>query len=820
MAKYNPNRPGTLGCEFFSDLEGVDRLGGDLQVAGAVLTSTATETISTVHVGLTGNNGREAGWEMEIYDPADLPTNITASAVYRPGCDLVNKDMYGWNGTLQTSNLYTLIDDTGLTPSTYQGRSVPDNDWINPLFGSAAEYSCQFASIAGTLDGYNITRVRWRARVGELVDSALVEGATFTPFLEKDGRRKFGNAQTFSGEPGISTAQTLVADWKANPFTGASWKPQDLDDFDCSGGSSGAGWVISATGSSNNLAVVFQGYLEVTYLDEADVRLAVGVLTDPTGQVGWQSFDLTAPDGTANWAKADATDYLFVFRRRVGDSGYLDWRYLIDQEKVYEGPPNWQIVTPALYPSTLTLSGQGANRDGVYAILLEDNAGNIVDDSQAYLSINDDGGPQTGFQHTWTHVNTTTQVMQEITTDGGGGDYGVVRFLVAWEEGAPDANLLVRLKLRSTSALLGGVLSVAPLDLTPPRARFQVYEAEIPSGPVTLAGSTQYFLEFSSAASEGAGWRIQVLSTLISTDPGGPPADAYTQNFEGVTDVAEVGSTEYPSLDAAATIATQPDPVTSLAADVTTVAVCRGYATVTWDASAESDFDSYEIERMDDTDEGWLRIGKLSSASETTFVDVEARRGVDVTYRVRVRRGDRSFSSWATSTAVQLPASCCGYVLASNEARNYGVFVADIGERGYTFPAANAQTDFLFLAGRDGGAGFGEIEDRGTHFTFTGLVAANGATGGVTELVAAGIDNFDALRLLLSNMVDPAVGTKLALSYVAVLDETGARWLADVKILDGVRAADEGEAHRATIQVRDTKSVPSVVVDGGAGSGS
>lgn len=804
MSRFNPNSPATLGCEFFADLEGVDRLAGDLQVAGAILTAAATETIETVHVGLTGNAGRDSGWELEIYDPANLPTANTTTADYRPGCDRVNIDMF--TDTLSQTNLYGVIDEA----------SLDTTDYISPIFGAAAEYACGFTDVAGTLVGLNIVSVKLRARVAELVGFALVEGATFVPFLTDGTNRAFGQPQTFAGDPLLgSLAFVLESEWKANPFTGASWKPQDLDDFDCAG-SSGAGWIIKPTGSSNNLAVIYQGFLRVEYLDEADVRLAVGTLTEPTGQVGWQSFNLTAPDGTANWAKASGSEYLFVFRRRVGD-GFLDWRYLIDQEKPFSAPPTWQIVTPRVFPSTLTLAEQGANRDGVYAILLETNAGAISVDSQPYLSINDDGGPQARFQHQWTFVNTDGGLIQEFTTVGAD-DYGVVRFLVSWETSRPDAPLLVRLKLRSTSAQVGGTLTIDPLDLEEPRARWQVYEAEIPGGPVALLAATQYEAEFSSAATAGTGWRVQVLSTLLATDPGGPPAGAYGQTFGGTTDVAQVGSVERPSLDAAVTIATQPDPLDNVAAAVTDVDDCRSYATVSWAISADPDFLRYEVERMDDAT-NWERIGNLTDVAALAFVDVAARRGVPITYRVRQRRTDLSFSAWEEASPVTITTTCCGFVLASNEARDWSVFVVDVGDRGWEFPQANDTANFRYLAGRDYGVGFGELEQRGAHFTFQALVAADGEQDGVPPLVTPGIENFDALRWLLANSKDPSVGTKLALSCVAVLDEQGGRWLAQVQILSATRNGETG-AHIATIRVRETQDKPTPVTVGGAGTGS
>lgn len=812
---YNPDSSCALGCQWFPTLEGVDRMAGDLQVAGALLESTATETVHIVHVGLTGNGGVDSGWEMEIYDADDLPGTTIETAIYRPGCDAVNVDAFGWDGaTLSQILLFDDINDSTLTPSTYQGRAVADDDWVAPIFGTGAEYSFRVNGIDGSLTGRNITRVRLRAKVAEIVIEAMVEGATFTPFLECAGQRAYGDPRTFAGEPGLGEAWGLTFDWWANPFTGASWKPQDLHRFDCDFGASdcSAGWIIKPTGTSNNTAAILQGYLQIESLDETDKRVAVGTLTDPDGQVGWHSFDVTAPDGTANWSKVNGTTYLFVFRRRVG-TGFADWRYLTDPNGETH-PPTWTRVTPTVYPSTLTLAAAGDDRGGMYAILLELAASAVSADSQPYLSINDDGGPGANFQHDWTKVNTDQGVIQEFTTVGAL-SYGVIRFLVCWEVAAPPNPLLVRVKRRSSSAQVGTTLEVNALDISPPRARFQVYEAEIPGGPVALLAATQYFVEFSSAAPAGEGWRVQVLSTLIDTEPGGPPVAAYGRTFGGTTDRAQVGGAEYSSLDVAVTVHTFPPRPTTCAALIVPSGECFDEARVTWDATDVAaagcgEFVAYEIDRNDG--EGWERIGRLTDEDAVLFVDVEGRRGVNTQYRVRTRRDDQSFSLWRVSNGVTRSVSCCGFVLASNEARDWSLWVTDVGpDRSWDLPDRRR---YQFLAGRDFGVGFGEIEERGAQFTFTALVAAQGADGGTPELSVAGIDNFDALRWLLADSKDPDLGTKLALSYVAVLDEKGNRWLADVSVLD-LKSEGEGGAHVATVRVRPTTDTPSVVDDGG-----
>jgi hypothetical protein len=816
MAAYNDNTPCTIGTEWMPTIEGVDRLAGDHQVAGALLTSTVTETVESVHVGLTGNAGEDSGWELEIYEADDLPGTDLGIAIYRPACDAENVDAYGWDGSvLSQSNLWDTINDLTLTPDTYLGRAVADNDWVAPIFGAGAEYSFRVDGIDGTLDGKNITRVRLRAKVSEIVVEALVEGATFTPYLEHDGRRAFGEPRTFSGEPGLGDAWGLTHDWWANPFTGGSWKPADVDGFDCDNDDYSAGWIIKATGTSNNTAVVMQGYLQIEYLDETDKRVAVGTLTEPDGQVGWHSFDLFEPDGSAGWSKVNGTEYLFVFRRRVG-TGYADWRYLVDQEHGNPDTPAWSRVTPTLYPSTLTVKEAGDTQPGMHAIILELAASAVSADSQPYLSINDDGGPGARFQHDWTKVNTSQGVIQEFTT-AGAASYGAIRFVASWESQRPAHPLLVRIKRRSTSAQQGSVLTIDPLDLTPSRARMQVVEAYIPGGPIALLATTQYFVEFSSAAPAGQGWRVQVLSTLVDTEPGGPPVAAYGRTRGGTTDVAQIGGAEYPSLDVAVTVATLSPAPTNVAALIVSSG-CFDEAQITWTATDVTaagcgDFLAYEIERTSDGGATWERIGSIDDEDATEFVDVEGPRGVNTQYRVRTRRDDQSFSLWGTSNGVTRSVSCCGYILASNEARDWSLFVTDIGpQRSWEFPDRRR---FHFLAGRDYGVGFGEIEQRGAHFTFEGLVAALGAEGGVIELVEGGIQNFDALRWLLADAKDPDVGTKLALSYVAVCDEKGNRWLADVSILDA-RADGENGQHIATIRVRPVRDTPSVVTDGGS----
>lgn len=814
MSRYNTHSPCALGPEWFPTIEGSVRLDGDLVAAGTVLTSQVAETITDVWIALAYTSGDLTGFELEIYDASDLPGNQTVTDIFRPGDDALKVDSYGWDGSsllTPTDTLYTLINEATLTPGTYNGRAVADADWISPIFGAGAQYGCRFASVAGSVANRNIVSVTLKANVAELIDRYLVEGGEIVAFVTIADQTFYGRpAQVVGSGSGFQPAQLISSTWWANPNTGVSWKPQDVDEFDASGGSSYAGWIIKPTGTSNNLTVIFQGWLEVTYLDETDKRVAVGALAPPDDRWGWQSMTITAPDGTADWSKANATDYLFLLRRRVG-AGYVDWRYVADltREPI---DPAWQRVTPRLYRETFTLARTGADRRGQYAILLERSDTAMSIDSQPYRSISDDTAPTA--THEWTNVNASEELQQDVTTVGSL-DYGFARWLCRWENTRPDGDLTVGVYRRSDDVQMGTDIVISPDDLSPPRTGWQVMDGEF--GPVTLAAATQYYVKFSSPATDGSGWRVQVMSTMLDTDPGGPPVAAYDQTFGGTTDVAWPDGVAVDALDACVTIHTQDDPVADLTAAEVQVADCLTYVSVTWTAAEEGDCGAlvgYELDRYSTLVERWQRIAELAP-DVTSFDDYEARRSGDVEYRIRTRRDDGSASPWAElAEPLERTPTCCGYVIASNEAPEYALWYDDVvgpDGRRLSFPD---QRSLLTFYGRDFAVGFGGLEQGGDEFTIDVLVASDGGVNGTPEVTTHGPEAFWPLRWLVGSMKIPAVGTKLAVSYLAVLDSFGSQWFAEVQIVAATFNERVG-SYEATLRVRQVTDTPSVIIDAG-----
>lgn len=214
-------------------------------------------------------------------------------------------------------------------------------------------------------------------------------------------------------------------------------------------------------------------------------------------------------------------------------------------------------------------------------------------------------------------------------------------------------------------------------------------------------------------------------------------------------------------------------------------------AHITWTAtSLGAAFDAYEIERNDSA-AGWQRIAEITAEATADFDDYEGRRGVLASYRMRVRRTDMAVSAW-TSTASVTPAVQKSRVqLVSNEdpTLNVELWLAAV-DRVYGFPEQAVEWE---MHGRDNVVVIRDLEDRGDDLSLEVLIDPD--TASATPGRAAFQDVLDIAR---------APG----LSYVAVLDSDGNRWLAAVLVDVGRRRNPRG-VHSMVLRVRETTDTPS-----------
>lgn len=819
MTNYNPDTPCALGVQWQPTRELALTMRGELEAYGFVLNSSATETIERIQLGLIGIRDplQEAGIELEIYSLGTYPDVDISTATFRPGEDVFVDEVHGWNGASRddVGPFYVYINEAAPVPDNYQGRAIPDRDFLFPIFGGAMEYSCRFAGLTGAYSSEMITSLTLYTLVSELVAKKLVTGATFVPYLELNGTRHMADQKTVVGErPG---GWLIKSQWTYNPETGCSWKVADLEDFDDSvvGAAGSFGWVVKATGSANNLPCIFQSYLTIESL-ATDPRLATGCLfpsqTAPRF-FGWNTVDLFQLDGTPDWPKVNGQDYLFVIRRRNGE-GYGIQRVLVDDDmRLIE--PDWHRRRIGLSQRTLTvLTVKDANDDTITnqvpALIMETGAG-VSLDSQPYLSIDDDGGPGAPFDNDWTRVHSGQELQQEITTPGAGTEYAYFKTLVAVEDVEPADDLIV--DLIAPGPVILQTITITYQDLQSPQTLFQTFETLF--GPEIL-GAGQFILHFHSAGSTpGEGWRVQVVSTLLQSELGGPVAGSEEATFNSDVDALTVGATRYVELDAVASIHTIPDPPEDFAVTVVDgghPAGCWEFVRINWSQGAISDCSlgllRFDIERSTDGGVTWKRMAAPTNIAVEEFDDYEAPRNKESSYRMRARRQDGAFSVWTTPIAVTPQMTCCGFLLTTNESPDRSLWFTDVGQRSWTHgPTPELQRYF----GRHHGVAWGSLEEDGDAFTLNLLVGAEGGLVGTQPVPTADVGRqaFQDLLILASAEVDPTTGAKFTPSYVAVCDEKGNVWYASLSVTDTTYDALSGDTHTARVLVREVTDEPS-----------
>lgn len=808
MPALNPYYPDTLGIEWAPTIEAATVIDGPAKAAGATLTAQATEDIEAISVflpDLTRNVG-DSGFEVEVYDRANLGSHGLSAAAFVPGSDASNFGTYAFGGfapagtnvdTYRGIDSYpaALFSGKGTWPNS--GQPIDNDELTFGLFGAAHESSYRFAGIAGTTGTKRITKVTLRARVQMYVFEADRSGLNITPFLLINGVHYWGPASASSGEyPG---GRLVEASWTANPESGCSWKASDLDDFDTGGGASSAGWQVASTGSANKLASILQGWIEVEYTDDAvDPRVAVGCV-HPTAR-GWVHIDLVNPTTGAPWAKAAGSDYLIVLRRRTG-SGSVAWRYLA-AEFVPPGPGSVAVAYAPIAQILAAVGDDPLPRTYAWALHI-DGSGAVSADSSPYASIDGDIEPTLGIDSPWTLVHAGSSVTQEFTVPGAG-PYGWARAVVRQETATVDGDLTLTL-LDPVGTPVGAPIVVTSDDLDPtrPRTVWQIIEGSFGSNALTPAD--QYRIEATSPATSGTGWAVQVLSTYLVGGLTNPPSDIGDATWDGSTDAARITAVRHDELDAAITLATFPDPPADLVADLTIFDDCREWVTLTWDPTAVADgggFLRYEIDRSDDA-LTWARIAYIGDESETTFDDHEARRERANYYRIRVRRVDHAASDWASAPDAAIPEmACCGYIITSNVDPEIEVWADDIGP-GRTTKPLNKVT-YRRFAGRKYQIGFHSLEFAGVSFARRLLLAALGGHGGTVETTTPGQRTFDPILDLM-----PSRGA--AVPYLCVLSSDGDRWFASMEVGDLV-SEGAGGGYIADVTFTEVTDIPAAVL--------
>lgn len=222
-----------------------------------------------------------------------------------------------------------------------------------------------------------------------------------------------------------------------------------------------------------------------------------------------------------------------------------------------------------------------------------------------------------------------------------------------------------------------------------------------------------------------------------------------------------------------------------------------------------ANFDRYELQRYDALENEWQTIMLTASPTVTGFNDYEARVGVESRYRIRSWNELNFAGLWSSEVANTLTApGITGaddgngvIIFTSNECQTGGANLAYVmawdgtPEESFTFPEAG-EVSFQRMYQRDFVTAFHPTERGGEQFTRNILVQA-------AAISPPSLANFRSLRDLMW----------AGLPYVAVRDELGNRWFANVRVPEG-NVKRNRTLYIARVDITEVTAVPSPVDPG------
>jgi hypothetical protein len=784
--------PGSLGPLWVPSIIRNQVLTDPNQASGLSVLSTAAETIDEAVVGVASV---ESGGDVlvEIYADGDetLPPGGLSTATYRPNAGVINASNTWQNQAGSTAGIFASIDEVVLDTSdyiTYQGS-----------YQVMGRFQFNVAS-AGWAAGRRVhdLRLLFYASVQDTDGRVTVvhsDGTTVTPIETKTLSE---NVELFSVSLG-----------ELNPATRRPWTQAAVQALDAA---ASIGWQ-PLSGKTRGIRI-FQAWVEIDYFTENRLAIGAGALTE-LGAPLWVPFALSHPGtGAANWAKANGTRYTAMIRPLAGP-GVTTPRFSL---RTFEDTDPARAEALSLRAAVARLDYRGSvssiEKTGLELPSITFGRSGTADDSvdgQPYLNIN-----LVGLWNTQTFG------------DADGSDYSLLRvgFLdlvsqadVAWSDVPFSIIDPAGPTVLYTGVLLADALRDAPIlnrsDLIDGggsagvSADLKLVEVDL-DPPVTLAASTTYAIDFDAPAS------TRPAAILMMSAYDGVPVDrGAAATYGGATwDYATLDGA-----DAAVLISYRPDAPAGFAATAATRdpvnigsdcgPITAPFVALTWTpTSLGADFLRYEIERSADGGTTWELISAPTDELVDAAQDGEALYGQEASYRIRVVRAvDLIESEWTDIETATPTFDGCGLVLTSNEAPGLTVVVEELGGtdeavRTIELPEM-AERETLPMYDRNYQVVLAPDERRGDAFTFDALIYAGDPT-------AAGLTPGRA-------MFDPIVALcEAPLSYIAVMDRNGRRWLASVAI-DQLRQTEPGGdqgmyvARLTVVEVTDVPSVFDVV---------
>lgn len=727
---FNPGATGILGLEWPVTAQDAFTLDATSKVAAARLVSSGAETIDQLEVYLSSVIGSPK-LHAEVYEAGSEVAANKATTRYFPGTD-TGATTTDWEDQGGSTVNFGDVDDDDDT-STY--ATIPAGSTTNPLL---------FRGAATALSGKRIVKVA-------LGIYQTGGGGYFSGVLNIGGTSYYGPL----ANPPPETSEVTLATWTLNPATGEPWTLADVNALVAAGATDEFG--VGREGLATYGPISIYGmWLDVTYADEN--RVASGTLS-PTG-AGWASVSLEEPDGTDNWPKSGSSQGYTITLRRVSSSGSAAWRTLDSGDAC----PN---ASHASYQPTADgdglISATGSSKTAAHALVLVTTSPSDSADSQPYATLST------------ASLTTSSGATEQEFSGAAAADYDVVGALIR-NPNTADADLDIKIRRRSDSAQLGSTVSIDTADIGTDWTRI----LEKLSTAATLAGATQYYVEFTTTSSTA--WEIAYLDT---------EGNGSGTGYGGTTDRASVDGTDSDDQDFAGTVAAQAP--TAPADFAVAASGTPEHAAITWTATSLSGaFLRYEIQRKDATDTTWRTIAKITTEAVEAFADYEGRRGVQSDYRMRVLNTDGVPSDWTATDSLTAAAPSKGWLFVTNESPSLNVNLRTIRdtreEPTFEFPHdRHAYT----IEGRDYHVVLSGTEDRGDVFRYHGKITVDSGS----ESGRAAFDSMEAL-------------SKAVLSYVCVLDRRGRRWFASVTLPEGSYRAGE-RLYDLPVDVVETTITPS-----------
>lgn len=813
---FNPNEPCVVGAEWFPPFEVGQRLDGPRNGQCAVMTATDTDAAPEVWVAFQSKTGDPA-IAVDIYEYGNYDESDTTTGIHRPTQDVRNINGYAWGAFAPAgtqTNIYRGIDSPTLTPGTWPntGEPVTNNEFIFPIFGSGYEVTFRYGGIVGVYTG-RICTVTLRAKVNLFVDSELIKGMRVTPYLKIDGQRYFGASKAFSST--AKAGHDLTASWDYNPVTGGPWTIADVEQFDAVGGSDSAGWIVDATGSSNNLATILQGWVEITE-STPDNRVGAGVFHgvgayNADVERGWNEAYMTMP-----WNKLAGTTYVLHFFRSSG-TGSVGLRRLAARDAEPGDHNGHTVATPIYFTRTDRLASidETDQRGHAISLVVTNGAGVPQTDSQPYESVGGDFNYDCGANNPWTTMLTQ---FEQLMTPSASASFGFARILLRTTDGAPPGDLTVGIYRESDDLLMSSLETITLGDLTDPTfdaQGWQVVEVEFAT-PASLVAATQYYVSIDDGGA--GGWEVQVLSCGIinKVPPCGPPIGSQDTKWGGATDPLRINGTDEDALTACVTIH-QLGPALSTFTVSTRTATdptnacdlplgdCVQYAHLEWSLPEFGDClpDFVEVQRSDDGGATWDVIAREYTGEVFQFDDYESKRNTVTWYRARLRMIGGGVGVMSAGVSVTVAAPCCGLIFASNLLPSLAAFYVDTGDaRSYEFVEHVEELEFQ---NRDYAVEVHELAYRGDRFTVNLAIGSGSPTPslGVNTVSSPGRSAFDALLAA----VRPNRGATVP--YIAVMNENGDRWFASIRTPGGKVTLNR--LHEAKATIREVTNKPYAV---------